>query len=232
MATVADLWRLQEVDLSLESMRASFADAEDRLGEHEDLLLARARADGLTASLRRAQSVQNDIEGQADDLKAKIAPLEAKLYSGSIRNPKELADLEADVQQLKRHLSAVEDRDLDALAAAEAAEAELRAATAELTAIESAWREEQAELAERKVRLTGEIAEAEQQRAEDAAAVDDGLLAQYERLRRITHGRAVARLNRNMCAGCRVTLPTNIASKARSATAIVQCPNCSRILYP
>ena len=167
MTWINDLRRLQETDTALDSRRGSLADAEARLGETEELIDA-ACARARTCSRAAASRVddQKDVELEADDLKSKIAPAETKLYSGAIKNPKELADLQADIDQLKRHLSAVEDRDLEALTRLEAAENAHTAAAAELAALEAAWAEEQAELAERIKMLTAEIAEYDAQRGE------------------------------------------------------------------
>lgn len=231
MTNVSDLVRLQETDVALDSRRASLADAEVRLGETEDLIALRARADDLRDAVRKAQSAQKDIEVEADDLKAKIAPQETKLYSGSVKSPKELAGLQADIDQLKRHLSAVEDRDLEALAAVDAAESELRSASAELESIESAWNEEQGDLRARIEQLTTEIAEYAEQRDDRSAEIDGELLRSYDRIRLAHAGRAVAKLDRNLCLGCRISLPTNLVNRARAGHTLVQCPNCERILY-
>ena len=45
MSLIADLWKLQEIDVALDARRASLEDAQARLGETEDLLAVRARAD-------------------------------------------------------------------------------------------------------------------------------------------------------------------------------------------
>jgi predicted nucleic acid-binding Zn-ribbon protein len=231
MTPIADLWRLQEIDTALDGARASFDDARDRTGETDELRDARARVDELAALLRDATTTQKDIELEADDLRAKIAPLEEKLYGGSIRNPKELSDLQADIDQIKRHMSAVEDRDLEALAAVEAAEGDHRRAREELASIEAAWREEQDDLGERSGRLAGEISRLEEERREQAGRVGAELLARYEHVRRTHHGRGVAKLDRNVCQGCRISLPVSLVNRTRAGTSVVQCPNCERILH-
>jgi hypothetical protein len=231
MIRIADLWKLQEIDIALDASRASLSDARERLGESEELIAARALAADLAAELRHAQAEQKDIELEADDLKAKLAPVEKRLYDGSVRNPKELTDLQADLDQLKKHLSAVEDRDLDALAAFESVDAQARAATADLAAIESAWNSEQAELVARLTRLTEDISQYEAQREVQRAIIDSSILATYDNVRRMRNGRGVARLDRNLCTGCRISLPVNLVTKARAGNSIVQCPTCERILY-
>jgi uncharacterized protein len=231
MTWIHDLRRLQETDAALDTRRGSHADAEAHLGESEELLAARARVVELDAVLRSARADQNDVELEADVLKSKIAPAETKLYSGAIKNPKELADLQADIDQLKRHLSAVEDRDLEALTRLEVAETEHRSASAELAAIEAAWAAEQADLTERVKTLAAEIAAYEAERVEQEAGVSPEHLQTYNHIRFARQGRALAKLDRNLCTGCRISLPTNIVNKARAGNALIQCPNCERILH-
>ncbi len=231
MTWINDLRRLQESDTALDSRRASLADAEVRLGESEELIAARAHEEALAAALRQARAAQKDIELEADDLKSKIAPAETKLYSGAIKSPKELADLQADIDQMKRHLSAVEDRDLEALTALEAAEGEHRVTAAELAALDAAWSDEQAGLKERIETLTTEIAEYDTERGEQVAGITPEMLRTYNHIRIAHQGRALAKLDRNLCTGCRISLPTNVVNKARTGNALVQCPNCERILY-
>jgi len=230
MMQLAELWRLQETDIALDSRRASLDDASARLGETDELAELRQRVVELRAALRTARAAQKDIDLEADGLRAKIAPQEARLYSGAIKNPKELADLQADIDSLKRHLSAVEDRDLEALGDVESREAALRSAAGELTAMESAWTEDQAMLTARIETLSAEIAVYEREREAEAAGIDPQMLASYDRLRVAHQGRALARLERNLCTGCRISLPTNLVNRARAGTTLTQCPNCERIL--
>jgi predicted nucleic acid-binding Zn-ribbon protein len=231
MTRTADLWRLQETDTALDARRASLHDAEARVGESDELIALRARHQDAQRALHDVQTLQKDIDVEAETLKAKIGPQETRLYSGQIKNPKELADLQADIDQLKRHLAAVEDRDLDAMSQVESAQGDARALAGELAALEAAWSAEQAELKDRIERLTGEIAALDAERTEQAQSIEPELLKRYEHVRRTHQGRAVARLDRNLCTGCRISLPTNVVNRARAGGALVHCPNCERILY-
>jgi predicted nucleic acid-binding Zn-ribbon protein len=230
MTLIADLWALQEIDVALDARRASLEDAEGQLGETEDLLAARGRAEEAAGAARAARSAQRDLEQQADALRAKIGPLETKLYGGSVRNPKELADLQADIDQLKRQLSTIEDRDLEALTLLEECDAEARATRAEAESLEAAWAEEQLELRSKASRLREEIASEDARRRDQAERIAAGTLRDYDRLRAARGGRALAKLDRNLCLGCRISLPQNTVSRARGGGALVHCPNCERIL--
>ncbi len=69
------------------------------------------------------------------------------------------------------------------------------------------------------------------ERAARAARLAPQDLAQYQRLRQIKRGVAVARIVRGACTGCRITLPTNVQQRARSGMQIVRCTSCDRILH-
>lgn len=231
MSRISDLWQLQEIDSALDTRRASLEDAEARIGPSEEVAALQATLDGRRTTLQEARSTQRDLELQADEQKAKIAPAEEKLYSGAIKNPRELSDLQADIAQLKQQLSTLEDRVLEAIAVVETAESEERAAAAELAALEQAWREEQEDLAARAARLRAEIAGYDEQRREQAEYVDADLLRTYDHVRRAHQGKGIAKLDRNLCLGCRISLPVTLVNKARNPNNTIQCPNCERILY-
>jgi predicted nucleic acid-binding Zn-ribbon protein len=230
MMRTADLWRLQEIDSALDARRATIDDARSRIGDSDEIAELRAQLSDAIAAHRAAESAQKDLELQADDLRGKIAPAEQKLYSGAIKNPKELADLQHDIDQHKRQLSEIEDRDIEALSAVETAEQQQRDVQSQLESMEQAWREEQTELSTRIERLMEEVAGYEAERRDQAADIEPGILRTYDHVRRAHQGKGVARLDRNLCLGCRISLPTSTVNKARAGNALVQCPNCERIL--
>ena len=230
MARPADLWRLQEIDSALDTRRASLEDALEERAESDELGAARALVEQCVEALRDAQSAQSDLDLEAQGLRDKVKPAEEKLYGGSIKNAKELADLQADVESMKRHLATIEDRDLAAIEAVETADRALQAARTEFDGLDAASREEQSYIAGRIEQLTAEIRELDPQRAQAAAAIETSVLGIYEHVRRAHQGKGVAKLDRNLCLGCRISLPVATVNRARSAGALVQCPNCERIL--
>ena len=60
--------------------------------------------------------------------------------------------------------------------------------------------------------------------------IDAPTLGLYERLRSGRQGRAVARVERSICQGCRIGLPSHLVQRVRSGVVLVQCPSCERIL--
>ena len=87
-------------------------------------------------------------------------------------------------------------------------------------------------LAEHAAEVDAEAAEVAAARAPLVAGVDADLLAEYERLRPLHGGVAVARLSGPTCLGCHISLAAAEVDRLRRqpADAIVHCPDCGCLL--
>jgi predicted nucleic acid-binding Zn-ribbon protein len=231
VTTVADLYTLQQIDLELDSKRAALADAQSRLDEPEELIASREDVAQRRQTLHEAEHTFKEREFEADELKRKIEPLEKKLYQGTVVSPKELGDLQKDIESLKRRRSELDDRAIEAMDAVEAAQQALRDAELRLQELEEQHQALHRELTERISTLTDEIAALEPRREQQASASDQQWMQLYERIAAGRQRRAVAKVEGGACQGCRITLPTQLIQKARGGQQIVQCSSCERILY-
>ncbi len=231
MSTAAELYALQEVDSAVDACERELAQVRARLDEGEEVAEARAEVAQREAELAAAQRHLRELETAAADLRAKMAPIEGRLYSGAVRHPKELQGLQDELHMYRRQLNRVEDEELAAMEALEGATAALAAARERLAALESAWQEEQARLRQREAQLLQQRDRLHEQRQAHAGRVAPSSLALYERLRPLKRGQAVARIERGVCTGCRITLPTTVQQRARAGAQVLQCPSCERILY-
>ncbi|HXG41949.1 MAG TPA: C4-type zinc ribbon domain-containing protein [Dehalococcoidia bacterium] len=231
MTTVAELFALQETDLAIDSLRQRLEDVVGRLQEPADLLELREEVARMRRGLLDLRHRQREAEWEVEDLRRKAKAVEDKLYGGSVRNPKELQDLQADLESLQRQLSRREDALLELMLQGDEQEAALRDREALLARREEEWRAEEAALRSQKEALEGELAALEERRAGQAVRINGAALRLYQELRSRRQGRAVARVERGLCGGCRITLPTSLIQQARSGNALVQCVSCERILY-
>jgi hypothetical protein len=76
----------------------------------------------------------------------------------------------------------------------------------------------------------GNVKALEKTRERVASRIDEQLLRTYERVSRKSP-RVVVRVERGVCQGCRMSLPTSSASRNITATSLENCQNCGRILY-
>ncbi len=230
MAATTDLFGLQETDLLLDKAQARLAEIEDSLAETEELLEARAELEAKESIVDGIRTQQKEAEEVAEDVRAKAAEIEKKLYAGTVKNPKELQDLDADLRSVKELVARREDELLAILEQAEAAESEAAEVRAKLDEIEGDWKAEQAELLVEKRELEPQAEELRARRDGQAAGVDRSVLSMYDNIRARKGGLGVARLERGMCGGCRITLPVSIMQRVRGGGGVVQCVSCERIL--
>lgn len=231
MAAVADLLSLQDTDLQLDKALARLSEIEEALGESEELIQARSAVEEKTGVVRALRSEQDEIELTVDEVRNKAAEIEKKLYSGSVKNPKELQDLDADLKSLREETKRREEKLLVVLEKMEAAEGELNATTDVLNAIEGEWMSGQEHLREEKAEIEPEAERLRGARDAEAGEFERSILGLYNTLRQRRGGIAVAKVERGMCQGCRISLPMNVIQRARGApNGLVQCVSCERIL--
>ena len=231
MAIAAELYALQEIDSAIDLARATLATVEEQLGETEELTAARAAVEEYRETLRALHESQRSVEWQVDDARSHVAAVEKKLYGGTVRNPKELEGLNDDANMLKSQLRLREDELLSHMMKVEEQETNLRQAEVTLKDVDGRWQGEQRDLMGQKEHLEAELAELEKTREAQVGSIDGRVLELYDLLRDRRQGKAVVKVERGMCQGCRISLPMSILQKARSGFDVVQCVSCERILY-
>jgi predicted nucleic acid-binding Zn-ribbon protein len=229
MTSAADLFALQELDLRRDARRAVIADAEARLGETDDLIEAREAVGDAEAALQRLQRRQKDLDAQLADLDAKMRPLEKRLYDGSVRNPKELSDMQREFESFKKRRGELDDAGLAMIESNDRAAQALKEAQDDYRRAEERWRQDQAGIKASKTKAETEMVSLDAERESRTKTMDAGAIGLYETLRAKHQGRAVATVLRETCQGCRISLPSQMVQRMR-AGATVQCINCERIL--
>jgi predicted nucleic acid-binding Zn-ribbon protein len=83
MATASDLLALQEVDQALDRSQARLAEIDAQLVESEELVSARAEVEERGKDVDELRSRLSDAETTVEDIRAKAAVEEGKLYGGT-----------------------------------------------------------------------------------------------------------------------------------------------------
>ena len=230
MATAPDLFALQETDLALDRSQARLAEIEAQLVESEELVSAREAVEEKRTVVEGLRSHLSEAEWSVEEMRGKASEVEGKLYGGKVTNPKELGDLDADLRSLRTQVAKREDTLLALLVEIDDAEKQMGVAGSEYAGIEDGWKQKQGELLKEKAQIEPEVASLQARREQQSALIDRPSMGLYQLLRDRHAGRAVARLERGMCQGCRITLPMSLLQKARSGSGLVQCVSCERIL--
>jgi uncharacterized protein len=176
---------------------------------------------------------QKRLEDEIAGLEAKVAELDARLYSGAVTVPRELQAMQADIDSLKRRRSSLEDGVLEAMEEREPLDGEVASLEGSRQRLDEEAQRLRAAIAEAEADIAGEIETVEDLRREAAAGLPDDLAELYDSLRPKFGGVAVARLEPGgRCGGCHLTLPaTEVARiKREPPDAVIRCDQCGRLL--
>lgn len=226
------LWTLHLLDVAIAEREAAAAALSDEAEGEERLAELRHRLETLRHRARQVRSAQRTAELELESLRAKRRRLEHELYSGRLTNPRELVNLQRELDALASQYAQLESWILEQMAEAEDVERELENLDAQLQDLEAAHRAASEDRWARRQALESELVGLRRRRAEHAAAMDPEVVNSYERLRQRLHP-PVARMVGETCGGCHVTLALAFRERIRSERAkLVTCPGCGRLLVP
>ncbi len=233
MSLAAQLFDLQAVDLELDGLTVRLAVIQTSLGDTEAVLAKRAAAAEAERKLEAVRAALIDAELALGQQEEHLASIQRKLEDGSIRNPKELLNVQHNAESLERQKDNLESATLELMEQADAAQAAVKAAHEEQAHVEAECTANQARLRAEAATITGRVAALTTQRNTLAVQLSGKTLEIYDALRSAKGGHAVARLEHASCMGCGVTMSSGEAQHARSAAAygLAYCANCGRLLF-
>ncbi|HEY2506684.1 MAG TPA: C4-type zinc ribbon domain-containing protein [Streptosporangiaceae bacterium] len=209
------------------------------LPEHAELVELEKRDQGLRDEIATLEAREGDLrreQGKADadveQVRTRISRDRARLDAGQVSSPRELENLQSEIESLHRRQSDLEDVELDVMERLEAAQSRLKEAAAERATTAT---EIEAVTARRDITLTEineQVAKATASRAAVVEAEPADLVDLYERLRVQHGGVGAAALRRGQCQGCHLSLNTVDLNAIRAADPdeVVRCEECRRIL--
>ena len=226
-----NLVKLQEVEIETASVQARLAgfprlltDLDARLKASESAVTLEA---GRLSEIQQAYRVQ---EADAKEIQTRILKSEEKLRS--VKTNKEYQSSLKEIDDLKRSLSAVEDRmiaHLDEMDQVEASvatkENEVKLLSREIEAEKEKIRQSAFSTQEQLDRLNAE-------RAKIIAVIDPDLLKIYETVKQNSGGVAIAVVKNAVCLGCHVNLPPQMFHDLLHFDKLLVCPHCERLIYP
>ncbi|MBI4772247.1 MAG: hypothetical protein HY784_17950 [Chloroflexi bacterium] len=222
---------MQETDTALDAARGRLAQVEALLADHAAEERARAELAAAEAGGHAARRASREAEAEVQAVAQKYQATQKRLYSGAVKNPKELQDMQAESAALTRRRAVLEDEQLEAMLAVDTAEAGIAQARAALSAAEAAHAILNTELQAEKAGLLAEVRKRETEHEAVEAQVGAEDRAAYARLRASKRGMAVSRLEEGACSACGVAPSAQRVASARSQNDLVRCGNCDRILY-
>jgi predicted nucleic acid-binding Zn-ribbon protein len=231
MSQVFLLYRLQQIDSQLDRAYARLREIEAAMKDERALREVEQQAEQADREVQKAAKVLGRSEQEVQAQRIKIEQTEATLYGGKVRNPKELQDLQNESSALKRFLSVLEDRQLEAMLTLEQTETDQASNQASLELIQADISARNIELLHEQETIQKDVERLAEERQAALQDIPPEELQIYEQLRKQRKGVAVAKVVDKTCSACGSTLSTGHHSAAHNPNQITRCATCGRILY-
>jgi len=229
MGVAKQLYQLQEVDLEIESNERALSQIASQLGESQAVVRTQNQLELEQQRLEELRRKQHSAEWEIEDLVTKLTAAEETLFSGRIKNPKELTNLQHEVDGLKARRDQLEDRTLEIMDQVERSETSVARISNQLETLKAEWHCQQQQLSGELEKLKAILSDLGHKRQLLSDEIDPQAIEFYQELRK-EKGTAVARVEQGICRGCRISLPTTELQQVRSGN-LVQCSSCGRILF-
>lgn len=224
------LLELQEIDLEIDQRQKALA-ALDR-GE-----AAKLEIEGISAELARAAQERKQTEKEYVDRDLALKGLEQKkkkaeelMYSGKVRNLKELDDLQKEVAMFTREIDNLSTQVLELMDELEVRRQAEKEAQAALARNQQHLQEVLARYESESARLQGELAERQTRRQASAALVPQLVLRRYEQIQAKQGVLAAVAMKDEVCYGCHVAASSHLMTALRASQSLQTCDSCGRLL--
>lgn len=231
MNVALSLYRLQVLDTQISQLSRRINEIENIVAQDDAVMKTKL---DLDISISNEKKLQGELKNQihiVEDKKIKWQLNQAQLFSGKIRNPKELQDLQSESEALKRAIAKLEDDQLEKMIEVEEAQAEIK--KAELTYNQAVGNQSSrnAQLLGEKSKIETELPGLISQKESIIPTLPSDAFALYSNLLKTKAGVAVANVKEDSCDACGSTLTPGELQAVRSPSSTVRCRSCGRILY-
>ena len=232
MSKAEPLYRLQLLDIDLDKTRKQLRDVETALANNPAVAHAKAELDKAQQAQHKLAAEQRALELEARGMDEKLKADEDRLYTGNIRTPKELMDLQHEVEILKRHRAEMEEKLLTAMLSVDESSQTVQNCQAALDEATRHWQDDSVSLRDERKQLMDRISADEERREAINIAIPRADLDMYSALRtKKPNGVAVALVNGGACGQCGESASSVLLQQTRTGSSLTVCTTCGRILY-
>jgi predicted nucleic acid-binding Zn-ribbon protein len=232
MSQAEGLYRLQEIDLDTARTRRRLQEIAAALADDETVQAAQAQVAAARQMLTPLQTRSRDLDLEMKSNIEKTRAADERLYSGAVKNPKEMQDLQQEIESLKKWRGELETQLLETIFAAEAAETTLGEAEAALAQVTQEWERTHRRLLDEQADLKSHLEHNRQRRERVLSELTPESLQVYDSLKPKKHNQPVALMEGGTCGVCGVAQNLAVEREARQGLQLAYCTNCGRILAP
>lgn len=225
------LYQLQIIDTEIDKFRLRLAEIQKVMNFNDDIKAINIRIEQTEGNLKKLNHSLKKISDEAQTIQNKISSSEKSLYDGSVKNPKELQSITAEIGSLKKRFSTLDEEQFEFLMQIDVEEEELAQQNSELSSLQQSKAVQNQQFQTEIHQIEKEISRLEIEKKPILSQIDEDYLRIYQNLRKTKNKIAVSLIVDNACSMCGNSLPPMEVQRARSSTDDVFCPVCKRILY-
>ncbi|RJQ43163.1 MAG: hypothetical protein C4545_03510 [Anaerolineaceae bacterium] len=228
---LTNLFELQIIDSQLDAFHSELTNIEAQIGQNGAVNNAGKAVLSIQHEIEIIQRELNLIIDEIERKKIKLAQSDSTLYSGRVQNPKELQDLQQEIQYLKNNIADLEDKQLDQMIKLEEIQQSHNQAKKTYDGMASQFETSQSQLTARKETLRLNSERLLRKREVVLTSIEPELVIRYETLRKRKNGLAITTLENDACSACGTQLTPSERQEIHSTSKLFFCPTCGRILY-
>jgi predicted nucleic acid-binding Zn-ribbon protein len=231
MNQISGFLRLQQIDTRLDQVKTRFNQINVLLEDDQKILQIVKQKEKVKQIIDSSTKQLELSEKAIQAHHIKIQQVEANLYSGNVKNPKELQDLQSEIDSLKRHYSSLENTQFQIMIGIEGDQKDYEFLSKNHALAEQDFNSKNLVLLDERNIILKEIErlESEKTAAEKSISAQD--LSFYNELRLRKGGVAVSIMSDRVCNSCGATLTPAQEQAVKSPKNTIYCPSCGRMLY-
>ncbi|MCY3905949.1 MAG: hypothetical protein OXF63_01695 [Anaerolineaceae bacterium] len=230
MNPALQLYQLQQLEQSALRARRRLKEIAQELADDAEIQHSEAQCQEIRDFLRPLRNQLRDLELETAGNEERIRNTGEMLYSGTVKSPREMQDMQLEVASLTRRNGDLETRSLETMMAIEDAETRLADAEEALAEVIDRRGDAHKELILERDNLINSLPELESRRQGALENIQPELQRQYEALKPRKGGQPVARMEGNSCTLCGVAQNITAEREVQQGRRLVTCTNCGRIL--
>jgi uncharacterized protein len=224
------LWELQKIDLELKSIKKDqdqYPKEMKRLDEKHRIEKERIQKE--KEKIESLEKMRRQKEGQLVLEQEKIKRTEGRMFE--VKTNKEYQALLSEIETIKETQSREEEEILRLMDEIDEVRKSLQKKEKEVTVTLEKIEKERKGLEEKLAHEEVDWKKQTERREKVSKQLESNLLRLYNTLMERRHGVGVVGVKNETCQGCFVHIPPQMFIEAQKNSALIQCPNCNRILY-
>ncbi len=229
LSELQNLLELQKADREILRLSDEIAALPKRVAAIEEQLAGtKAVLEKAKAAVKTDDAARRKYESTILDLQQKISKYRDQMLD--VKTNEQYRALQHEIDFSNQEIRSIEDKILELMVNAESRDKQVRAAEADLKAETAEIDKEKEQARQRTAEDERELAEWKAKRDQYRAGVPSDLLQHYDRVVRLRKT-GLSEVRNQKCMACQVMLRPQTYNEVRSGEQVIICDSCQRILY-